>query len=139
MKKERGILMARISYTVYNNSILATILSFLSRIFALFGIAMAIGGVLDGEFGMLGGGVAFFVLFGIGGTALAENINTHQSNVKWWKNTIVKQGWEAQIPNSVDVCFQVYNANPRQWTLNKIRELNPSAAAQIQQALAAKK
>lgn len=130
--------MARISYTVYKNSILATILGFLSRVFALFGFAMAIGGVMDGEFGMLGGGAAFFVL-GIGGTALAETINTHQSNVKWWKNTIVKQGWEAQIPSSVDVCFQVYNANPRQWTLNKIRELNPSAAAQIQQTLAAKK
>lgn len=131
--------MARISYTVYKNSVLATIISLLSRITALFGFAMAIGGVMGGEFGMLGGGAALFVIFGIGGGVLAENINIQQSNVKWWKEAIVKQGWEAQISNSVEVCFQVYNANPRPWPLNKIRELNPSAAAQIQQALAAKK
>lgn len=131
--------MARISYTVYKNSVLATIISFLSQAIAVFGIIVAIAGVADGEFSMLGAGAALFVIFGIGGTALAENINIQQSNVKWWKESVENPGWAARIPDSVEVCFQVYNSNPRPWTLNKIRELNPSAAAQIQQALAAKK
>lgn len=131
--------MIRISYTAYNNSVLATIISFLSRIFAMLGIFIAITGVMDGEFSLLGMGAVIFVAFGFGGSALAENINTHQTNIQWWKNSIKKQGWEAQIPNSVDVCFEIYNANPNQWTLNKIQELNPLAAAQIQRAIAAKK
>ncbi len=131
--------MARVSYTVYKNSVLATIISFLTRMIAAGGIMAAVGGVVDGEFGLLGAGAVLFVVFGFGGTALAEAINTHQSNVKWWKNAVRKQGWEAQIPNSVDVCFKVYNANPNNWTLNKIQKLNPAGAARNQQALVAKK
>lgn len=138
VKEGRRILMARFSYTVYKNSVLATIISFLSRMITMLGIVAAIVGVMDGEFVLLGVGAAIFVVFGIGGTALAEIINTYQSNIKWWKNSIVKPGWKAKIPNSVDVCFQVYNANPCQWTLNQIQKLNPSAAAQIQQSLASK-
>lgn len=131
--------MARISYTVYNNSTLATIVSFLSRAIAMCGIAAAVTGVAGGEFSLLGVGAVIFVVFGIGGTALAETINTYQTNVKWWKNSVEKTGWAAKIPNSVEACFAVYNANPGPWTLNKIQMLNPSAAAQIQQSLAAKK
>lgn len=131
--------MARVTYTVYKNSILATIISLFSRMFAMGGVFMAVIGLMDGEFGMVGAGAVMFVIFGIGGTALAEAINSRKTNVKLWKEVIRKQGWEAQIPNSVDVCFQVYNANPNPWTLGKIEKLNPAAAAQIRQALAAKK
>lgn len=131
--------MARFSYTVYKNSVLATIISFLAGIMSVFGIFMAVGGLFSLEFSILGMGVILFVVFGIGGNILAEMINTYQSNVKWWKNAIKKQGFEERITSSVDLCFQVYNANPCQWTLNKIRGMNPEAAAQIQQALANKK
>lgn len=131
--------MARFSYTVYKNSVLATIISFVSRLTMVFGIFMAVEGLLEGEFSLLGVGLVIGVIFGFGGTILAEMINTYQSNVKWWKNAIKKQGFEERITSSVDLCFQVYNANPCQWTLNKIRGMNPEAAAQIQQALANKK
>jgi len=103
------------------------------------GILMAVAGIFDGDFEMIGAGVVIALACGVGGNALAETINARQSNVKWWENVVRKQGWEAQIPNSVDVCFQVYNANPSEWTLNKIQTLNPSGAAQIRQAKAAKK
>ncbi len=131
--------MARITYTKYENSFLATAVSFLSSMFVMGGCAALAIGVVDGDFGMIGFGIAVAAVCGFGGNFLAEIINTVQSNAKWWKNVIKKQGWEAQIPNSVDVCFQVYNANPGKWTLGKIQALNPSAAAQIRQALAAKK
>ncbi len=131
--------MARVSYTVYKNSVLATIISFLSRMISAGGIMAAIMGVMNGDFEFLGVGAVLFAVFGLGGTALAETVNTYQSNAKWWENAVRKQGWEAQIPNSLDVCFKVYNANPSQWTLNKIEKLSPSSAAQIRQALAAKK
>lgn len=131
--------MARVSYTVYKNAPLATAISFLSSMFAMGGIAAVALGVMDGDFVMIGFGVVLAAACGFGGSALAETINTHQSNAKWWKNVIRKQGLEARIPNSVDVCFQVYNANPSEWTLSKIQALNPSGAAQIRQTLAAKK
>ena len=72
-------------------------------------------------------------------TALAESINAKKGNEKWWKESVEKPGWAAKIPNSIPVCFQVYNANPNPWTLNKIRTLNPAGADQIQQALPTKK
>lgn len=131
--------MARVTYTEYKNSHLATAVSLLSSMCATGGILMAVAGIFDGDFGMIGAGVVIALVCGIVGSALAEVINAYQSNAKWWKNVVRKQGWEAKIPNSVDVCFQVYNANPGEWTLNKIQALNPSAAAQIRQALAAKK
>lgn len=130
--------MARVTYTVYKKSPLATVISFLSSMFAMGGIAAVAAGVVDGDFGLIGFGVVFAAVCGFGGSALAEAINTHQSNAKWWRDVVRKQGWEAQIPNSVDVCFQVYNANPSEWTLGKIQALNPSGAAQIRQTLAAK-
>lgn len=136
-KKEEGdITMARITYTVYKSSILATVISFLSSIFGMFGIVMAVLGLFDGEFEMVLAGLLFFAVFGLGGTMLAKAIGTRKANKKWWKETIRKQGWEAQLPHSVDVCFKVYNANPNQWTLNQIQKWNPGAAAQIRQALA---
>lgn len=131
--------MARVTYTVYKNSILATLVSFLSQAMGMVWLIAAIVALVNGEFSVFGIGAVLFVVFGIGGALLAESINTLQCNSKWWKETVRKQGWEAKIPNSADACFAIYNANPCKWTLNKIRKLNPSAAAQIQQALPAKK
>ena len=128
--------MARVTYTVYKNSILATIISFLSSMFGMGGILIAVLGLMDGEFEMVFGGILFFAVFGLGGTVLAKAIGTRKANKKWWKETIRNQGWEAQLPYSVDVCFKVYNANPNPWTLNQIQRWNPAAAAQIRQALA---
>ena len=131
--------MARISYTVYKHSVLATIISFLSRIAVIFGVFIAVAGITDREFAFIGVGIVIFLVFGIGGSALAESINAKKGNEKWWKESVEKPGWAAKIPNSIPVCFQVYNANPNPWTLNKIRTLNPAGADQIQQALPTKK
>ena len=130
--------MARVSYTSYQNSVLATILSFLSSIGMLGGVALAAIGLFSLEFGMVAAGVLFFLIFGLGFTALAELLNKLATRSKWWKNQIRKTGLEARIPTSVQLCFDVYNAYPCPWTLEKIQALNPSGAEQIRQALANK-
>ena len=128
--------MAHVSYTSYKYSTLATVVSLISQIFMLGGIAMAVFGLMDLEFSMIGGGLLMAAVCGIGGHILAETINSIFGNAKWWRTVIKKQGLEDRIPHSVDLCFQVYNANPCNWTLDKISLLNPAGAAQIRQALA---
>ncbi len=130
--------MVRISYTVYNDSVLATIISFISKMITIASIFFVIAGFTGGGGGMIVGGIVGILLIGVGGSVLAESINTYQSNTKWWKKSIVQQGLDAQIRQSTDFCFKVYNANPCEWTLNQIQALNASGAAQIRQALAAK-
>lgn len=128
--------MASFAYTIYKNSVLATIISFLSGIFAVMGLLMAVMGVKEGQFALVGMGIVMAVVIGFGGNMLARKINDSRSNVKWWKNAVRKAGWEEKIPNSEEVCFKVYNANPNAWTLKKLQKLNPAAAEQIRQSLA---
>lgn len=74
--------MARVTYTKYENSHLATAISFLSSMFGMGGVLMAVMGILDGSFGMIGAGAVIALVFGFGGSALAETINAHRSNAK---------------------------------------------------------
>lgn len=128
--------MARITY--YKNSFLASVISILSSILGMVGglfLAMAI---LEGSFGDVPAGLACLVVAVCGG-GLAGRISRNKANTQWWQEQIQKQGREGQVTSSVDFCFQVYNANPNEWTLKKIEGLNPTAAAKIRQTLAAKK
>lgn len=128
--------MARITY--YKNSFLASVISILSSLLGMFGGLLLVIAVLDGSFGDIPAALACLAVAVCGGS-LAGRISQNKVNTEWWQEQIQKQGRESQIAGSVDFCFQVYNANPNQWTLNKIEELNPAAAAQIRQSLAVKK
>ncbi len=56
--------MARITYTKYENSFLATAVSFLSSMFVMGGCAALAIGVVDGDFGMIGFGIAVAAVCG---------------------------------------------------------------------------
>lgn len=128
--------MASIRYTSYKHSILATVLSFLSSIAGIGGLLCTVISLLDGAWEGVLTGLGIMLVFGLGFTALADIIGTRASNVNWWKTVIVKQGLDIRLSISTDLCIQVYNANPCQWTLNKIQAANPAAAQQIQQSIA---
>ena len=124
--------MARISYTVYKTSVLATILSFISGMLVMAGCAFAAVAIVSSEYSMIPMGIFFFAL-GIGGKFLAEILATNA----WWRQAIKAQNLEPEISNSVDFCFKVYNANSNSYVLKKIEQLNPQGAAQIRSALSA--
>lgn len=113
--------MARI--TIYKNSVLATIVSFLGY----FGIAMGAVGLVDGE--ILVGMVC--MLIGIGLMVVAGWISSYKAFRKWWKQ-VEKQGLIPEIQKSAETAVAVYRKNPEKRTLDKIRGLNPQAAAYIE-------
>lgn len=127
--------MARITY--YKNSFLASVISIISSVLGMFGGLMIAISILDGDFENILPALCCLAIAVCGG-ALASNISKNKANTQWWKEQITQQNREGEIRNSVDFCFQVYNANPNEWTLQQIENRNPAAAAQIRQALAAK-
>lgn len=127
--------MARITY--YKNSFLASVISIISSILGMFGGLMIAIAILDGAFENILPALLCLLIAFCGG-ALASGISEKKANEQWWNEQIRGKNLEERIENSVDFCFQVYNANPREWTLQQIEKLNPAAAAQIRQSLAAK-
>lgn len=127
--------MARITY--YKNSFLASVISIISSILGMFGGLMIAISILDGDFENMLPALLCLATAVCGG-AIASSISKNKSNTQWWQEQIIQKNLEGEIKNSVDFCFKVYNANPNQWTLQKIEQLNPNGAAQIRQALAAK-
>ena len=120
--------MARIP--IYKNSILATLLSFVSYFCMLGGIMM----LFDGEF--LGFVVLFALGIGIGavGSALSE-----WKRFRSFRKQLEKKGLIPQIQASTQLALQVYDAYPAPKTVEYIRTLNPAAAQILDQRLAAKK
>lgn len=127
--------MARITY--YKNSFLASVISIISSFLGMFGFAMLAVCFLSKDFSDLPEILLTLAIALVGG-AIASSISKNKSNTQWWQEQIIQKNLEGEIKNSVDFCFKVYNANPNQWTLHKIEQLNPNGAAQIRQALAAK-
>lgn len=112
--------MARV--TTYNNSILATLGS-------LLGYGLMMGGIIDF---LTGGNDAFmFIVMGLGVMWISGIYARNKAFRKWWK-TIEKEGLLPKIRESRDVAVEVYKLNPTKKTLEKIRELNPSAATYIE-------
>jgi len=120
--------MARIP--IYKNSILATILSFLSYFVMLAGVMM----LFEREF------LGFVVLFALGigisalGSAVSEWKRFHS-----FKKQLKKKGLIPQIQASTQLALQVYDAYPAKKTVAYIRTLNPAAAQILDQRLAAGK
>ena len=118
---ERRKNMARVK--VYNNSFLATLVNLLGTGGLMVGALL----LIDAEFGpgimMIVIGLVLMVL----ASAIAEKANFRQ----WWKQ-IEKNGLLPEIKKSREVAVQVYQKNPGKETLEKIRGLNPAAAAYIE-------
>lgn len=117
--------MARL--TTYNNSIFASIVSILGTGMMLLSMV----GFLANEWGV---GIVFLLL-GIGMTMGAAKISEEKAFQAWWKQ-VRDANLEPEISKSVQVAVDIYNKNPRKQTLEKIRELNPAAAAQIERGIA---
>lgn len=130
--------MARFRITYYKNSFLASVFGIAGSLLGAMGGLLIAVAIIDGAFDMILGGLVCLLIAAVCGGA-GSRISAMKSNKTWWNEQIHKQNREREIVNSVDFCFQVYNANPNTWTLEKIEELNAGAAAQIRQALAAKK
>lgn len=130
--------MARIRITYYKNSVLASAISVISSIMGCIGGLILAVAILDGSFDVVLPALGILAL-ALGGGILASRISANKTNTSWWNEQIHSKNLEREIVNSVNFCFQVYNANPCVWTLNKIETLNAGAAAQIRQALEAQK
>ena len=130
--------MARFRITYYKNSFLASVFGVTGSILGAMGGLLIAVAIIDGSFEMIPGGLVCLVIAAACG-ATGSRISTLKANKTWWDEQIHKKNREREIVNSADFCFQVYNANPNDWTLGKIEELNAGTAAQIRQALAAKK
>ena len=114
----------------YKNSFLASVVSILGCIVAMCGIAIiAEGDVLPG---------ILCIVAAIPLMILAKRISKKKAFKKWWKQ-IIDNNLEIQIASSVQTAIAIYNKNPQNATIEKIAALNPAAAQQIRQQLAAKK
>lgn len=125
--------MARISYTNYSNSVLATVLSFLGSAIGTLSLVGGVIAILCGEFGegvpLLIGGFAIAVAL----TGLAEWISKTKYFNTWWKTEVVQKNWEPEIRKSQDSAIYIYKLYPVERTLKKIETMNPQAAAYIRE------
>ena len=120
--------MARI--TIYKNSVLATLVGIFGYIFIIAGLALAfteeiLGGII-------------LALIGVGFSIWAPAISRNKQ-FKTWKKRIEEGGLVPALPSSTQTAIQIYNPFPNKKTLEYIRSLNPSAAQQISELIAAQK
>lgn len=107
--------------------------SFLASIVSMFGCGMALYGIMMIKEGEVGGGLCAIlaaVPFLLGGKWISNNKTFN----KWWKQ-VKDANLEPEISKSIGIAIEIYNKNPGKRTLEKIRELNPAAAAQIEKSL----
>lgn len=120
--------MARVR--IYKNSFLASALSILGYVFLATGIIAAFNGEIIGGIFV----VAISIAMMFGAKSISEN-----KQFKAWKKQVEEKGYVPGIRSSVSTAIQVYNTFPCTKTLEYIRTLNPAAAENIAQQLAAKK
>lgn len=119
----------RMKFTVYSNSVPATLCS-------LLGSGLMVGGLwclFRAEF--LNG--VILLLLGIGLALLASWISD-RSQFSAWKRKVKKSGLIPEIQRSVPVAIRVYQTNPCTQALTFIRTLNPQAAELIEQSRASR-
>ena len=110
--------------------------SFLASVVSIIGCLMIVGGIAS-----FGADIATAIIFIVIGFALAvwgKNISDKKAFKTWWQQ-VVDAGLVSQIAQNTATAIAVYNKNPQSRTLQKIRELNPAAAQQIQASIDAKK
>ena len=108
-------------FFIYKNSIIATIISFVSAVLIIMGIYA----VIDGEMSGLG-----LAVVGVPGMLFASWLSKRATFKKWYKQR--GPGVDDQVRVDRSLAFQLYQAMPYGAMLNYIRSLNPAAAAEIE-------
>lgn len=141
--------MVRMRFTIYKNSALASLISFLSNLVLLGGIWGLVGvvfNVIDGGLAGVGGiwgllgnalGAIVIIAIGIGLKFLAEKIAERASErkaFKLWTKSLKEKGVLDSLPQSVELCRLIYRANPVRRTIRFIAKYNPLAAAEISES-----
>lgn len=111
--------------------------SFLASAVSIFGCVMFMGGIAVIAEGEIGGGILMMAI-GVALLIWARNISDNKAFKKWWKQ-ITDANLETEIAKSAYIAMEIYNKNPQKRTLDKIAQLNPSAAEMIQRQLDAQK
>lgn len=102
--------------------------SFVASMISLVGCMMIAGGIADGwNIGLILLGIPFL----IGGKLYSNWVAETKSFEKWWKQ-VENANLVSEIAKSTETAVAVYKKNPQERTLEKIRELNPAAAAYIE-------
>lgn len=109
-------------FTVYKNSIFATIVSISASMCVALGIFFAFSGEIVGGIIIV---IIGFVLMGF-----ASNIS-ERKKFKDWKKIIDEQGLIQQIQISDDFAISIYDTYPSSRSLAYISSLNPSAGQKI--------
>lgn len=113
--------MARITY--YTNSFLANVAQFVGYCALALGVMVLLtGDVFEGALCIL---IALVLMFA------ASRISANKAFNKWW-HQVEAANLEPEIRRSRDTAVEIYRKNPQKRTLEKIRELNPAAAAYIE-------
>ena len=110
--------------------------SFLASLVSIIGCLMIVGGIAS-----FGADVVTAIIFIVIGMVLAvwgKNISDNKAFKTWWQQ-IADAGLIPQIAQNTSVAIDIYRKNPQHRTLQKIRELNPAAAQQIQASIDAQK
>lgn len=123
--------MARVRIRVYKNSALATVVSIIGCFFELGGITVMANG---GAGNLLGG--FLLALWGVAHFAVAERLSDY-AQYRIWKRQIEQKVDVERIAHDNELAIQVYQTNPCKRVLKYIQNLNPTAAEQIQQQIAA--
>lgn len=105
----------------YKNSVLATIISFVSATVIVTGIYAAVDGELSG--------LALAVI-GVPGMILAGWINNRASFRKWYKQRDPVVDDQVRVDRAL--AKELYTAMPNGAMLSYIRSLNPAAAAELE-------
>ena len=110
--------------------------SFWASVVSILGCVMIVGGI--GSFGSSIAGAIILIILGLAMAVWGKNISDNKAFKVWWQQ-VVDKGLIPQIAQNTATAIAVYNKNPQNRTLQKIRELNPAAAQQIQASIDAKK
>ena len=110
--------------------------SFWASVVSILGCAMILGGIAC--FTVSVGGAIAFIVAGLLLAVWGKNISDNKAFKTWWQQ-VVDKGLIPQIAQNSATAIAIYNKNPQTRTLQKIRELNPAAAQQIQASIDAQK
>ena len=110
--------------------------SFLASLVSIIGCLMIVGGICS--FTTSIGGAIAFIIIGFVLAVWGKNISDKKAFKTWWQQ-VVDAGLIPQIAQDTATAIAIYNKNPQSRTLQKIRELNPAAAQQIQASIDANK
>ncbi len=105
--------------------------SFIASMISIVGCTLIIMGFADGfQIVPILCGIPFL----IGGKLYSNWVAGRKAFNRWWKQ-VKDANLEPRIAESTELAFEIYQRNPEKRTLEKIRTLNPEAAARIENSL----